>query len=853
MKRAHDLSGAEKRKAKKLKQENAVRNTRSLCSFLTVESSTATPPAQTKYAAGAAEGTDVASEADDAVPCTSHQSLPSEEDYSDTEPEPASDVDDAQPTPCLVVEPCRFPSDPITDDPASWRKLSDCDRINLVSKGPVQVCEHDFPLNEETPKRRFTTNNYYLNLANNEKVCRSWLVYSTSVDSVYCFPCFLLGDGKCRSGFSAESGFGNKWSTLSKALKEHEGSVHHKECMLKWHVMRSDETVDKATMNQIREEQKYWKSVLWRLISIIQFLAERNLALRGASEKFGDARNGNFLGEVELISKFDPILAEHVRRAKSKELGDHYLSNKIQNELISLLGSATQQKIVSRVIQSKYYSIMVDCTPDLSHTEQLSIVIRGVDVNESIGAEVYEHFVEFVGVSDTTGKGLCEEILLFLAKFGIPVADCRGQGYDNGSNMRGKTKGTQARLLEINPKAAYMPCASHRLNLVIADAAKSSVVTILFFGYLQRMYNLFSASTKRWQILKKHVTKITVKNLPDTRWEAKCDAVKALRYQTAEVVAALEELERLAVECKDGVVVTECRSLSNEIRSWRFLVCLIIWYDLLFQINMISKALQSPKMCLDDQIAHVEAGMKFVSEYREEGLVSAEVTARELAEDLEVDRSYPEPRRRKKTRLFSYESIDSDQQTGEDVFRTQFFYPLLDVTFSSLQERFKEMKDFQSNFGFLCGLASMQEAVGTKTLASHCADLANGPTSGDVSAFDLEREITSFVGFASQRKLHGLSAIECLRYIHKHSLVDLYPNLSVSLRILVSLPVTVASCERSFSKLKLIKTYLRSTMSQERLVGLSVISIEHEICRSIDMHELVDKFASMKSRKVILQ
>ena len=150
----------------------------------------------------------------------------------------------------------------------------------------------------------------------------------------------------------------------------------------------------------------------------------------------------------------------------------------------------------------------------------------------------------------------CEQILLFLEKFGLPVVDCRGQGYDSGSNMRGSTRGVQAGLLEINPKAAYMPCASHRLNLVIADAAKSSVVAISFFGYLQRMYNIFSASTKRKDILKKHAIKITVKNLPDTRWKAKCDAVKALslRYQTAEVVAALEELGQLAVQCKDGVV-----------------------------------------------------------------------------------------------------------------------------------------------------------------------------------------------------------------------------------------------------------------------------------------------------------
>jgi len=42
-------------------------------------------------------------------------------------------------------------------------------------------------------------------------------------------------------------------------------------------------------------------------------------------------------------------------------------------------------------------------------------------------------------------------------------------------------------------------------------------------------------------------------------------------------------------------------------------------------------------------------------------------------------------------------------------------------------------------------------------------------------------------------------------------------------------------------------------MSQERLVGLAMTSIEHEMCRSLDTYELVEKFASMKARKVLLQ
>jgi len=57
------------------------------------------------------------------------------------------------------------------------------------------------------------------------------------------------------------------------------------------------------------------------------------------------------------------------------------------------------------------------------------------------------------------------------------------------------------------------------------------------------------------------------------------------------------------------------------------------------------------------------------------------------------------------------------------------------------------------------------------------------------------------------------SPLDVLRYLYDSRLHEVFPNLAVALRILLTLPVTVASAERSFSKLKLIKTYLRSTMN----------------------------------------
>ena len=88
--------------------------------------------------------------------------------------------------------------------------------------------------------------------------------------------------------------------------------------------------------------------------------------------------------------------------------------------------------------------------------------------------------------------------------------------------------------------------------------------------------------------------------------------------------------------------------------------------------------------------------------------------------------------------------------------------------------------------------------------------------------------------------------------IHDYKLKESYPNIEIAIRIFLSKPVTTASCERSFSKLKLIKTYLRSTMAQERLSSMAILSIETEIASKLDYEEVIDKFADTKARKISL-
>ena len=78
---------------------------------------------------------------------------------------------------------------------------------------------------------------------------------------------------------------------------------------------------------------------------------------------------------------------------------------------------------------------------------------------------------------------------------------------------------------------------------------------------------------------------------------------------------------------------------------------------------------------------------------------------------------------------------------------------------------------------------------------------------------------------------------------------DTFPNVEIALRMYLVLMVTNCSGERSVSKLKLIQIRLRTSMTQERLNDLAIMSIESDVMRSVDFESTIADFALRKSRK----
>ncbi|XP_072155141.1 uncharacterized protein [Bemisia tabaci] len=390
---------------------------------------------------------------------------------------------------------CERPS----DDPFFWKVNEET--VNFFLKNDFnQNIDGDFLKSARTytdgdrVRKRYCNLEFFKRkLQNGISISRANLVYSPSQGSIYCAPCMLFNRGATK--FSSETGFSD-WAHARDRIADHENSSSHRDCLIKFRDCKNEiGRIDHELRVQITKEQEYWKNVLRRVVSVIKKLASRGLAFRGTDETFGSVSNGNFMMCLELISEYDPFLADHIARHGSTGRGNvSYLSSTIYEELIELMGKSVLEHVVKLVKIAKYYAVIVDSTRDLNKKDQLTLLVRYVNTT-GIPEERFLTFIENCG---HTGEEMAESVLKYLAFVDLSIEDCRGQSYDNAANMSGKFKGLQARLKAANSVITYVPCALHSMNLSGSSAAESCKMTVVYFDFLQSVYNFISSSTHRW-------------------------------------------------------------------------------------------------------------------------------------------------------------------------------------------------------------------------------------------------------------------------------------------------------------------------------------------------------------------
>lgn len=743
------------------------------------------------------------------------------------------------------------------DDIGKWPEhIDDNIRLHLIQQGQeiVQHIDTNFAemstvtrsdscsLKSKGETRRLTKDWFYRTLTNGEKVLRTWMAYSPAKASLFCFCCRLFENVSTPNGskFCSSDGF-NTWWKLNPKVSSHESSALHIQNYYKWKELETRlqklQTIDKKEQDIVAKEIKKWQEILIRMFDIIRFLAKQNLALRGHIENDTGTNRGNFLELVNLIAKYDPVLREHLVRSKmSGKISITYMSPQIQNEFISILGNKVRQHIIEQIKKAKYYSIIFDSTPDLSHKDQTSQVLRYV-VIENQEVKVMESFIDFIETKDKTAEGISKMILDKIQADGLDISNCRGQAYDNAAVMAGKYSGVQQRIREINPKAEFVPCSNHSLNLVCLHAASVEVDSVTFFGTLERCYSFFSSSTHRWEVLITATGK-SLKRVQDTRWSARGDAVNVTWHHYKDILVTLEELTEAGESLNTR---TDAGTLLVSMQSFSFLCFLGLWQPVLHEVNDAQKYLQTRGLDIRLCAQKVNALQMILTEKREEWANGAVSYAKNMCEELGIS---IKPRRRiTRKHIFDDGTRDADLSCENELRRKLF--SSLDRVIAEIRERFQQLQNLTDKFAYLTP-AILLDPDNTECNLDYASDEI------DEQDFKLERlRLRTFVvATGNENELINADSLELFKFIVKSKLEDTLPNILIMFRIFFTVAISNASCERSFSKLKLIKNYLRSTMSTLRLTNLAILSIEQEVCDAIDIDGAIKDFALKKSRRI---
>ena len=174
---------------------------------------------------------------------------------------------------------------------------------------------------------------------------------------------------------------------------------------------------------------------------------------------------------------------------------------------------------------------------------------------------------------------------------------------------------------------------------------------------------------------------------------------------------------------------------------------------------------------------------------------------------------------------------------------------MIDSLSAELEKRMKVYDDICKIFGFLSELMSLSieqiEDKAKNLVSSYPDDLED----------TLVAELIQFAAFMHTQKrvsVNKSAELTMYRLLPSLNLFHTFPNVEIGLCIYLCMILSNASSERSFSKLGIVKGERRSSMGQERLSMLVLMSIEYELLRSLDFTDTIEEFALAKARKTAI-
>ncbi|XP_049414605.1 uncharacterized protein LOC125877318 [Solanum stenotomum] len=354
-------------------------------------------------------------------------------------------------------------------------------RRYYILKKPCQPKDHKFPKTKFGKEMRKFFPDWF-------NGCK-WLEYSITKDVAFCLCCYLFKN-ECESrGYVVDAAFTKigyrAWKKATERFRAHVGDINsiHNKCFNKMlDLMNQSQSIRTSFDKKSKKEKSESRRRLSASVDVTRFLLKLGLSFRGHDESRSSSKRD-----------VGSIILEKVPK------NEMMCSPSIQKDIVDSCAKETIKSILED-LDGDYFGILVDESNDVSHKEQMTLVLRYVNKE----GEVIERFVGIIHVSDTSACSLKEAIYSFLLDHSLSPSQIRGQGYDGASNMQGHLNGLKTLILNETPSVYCINCFSHQLQLTLVALAKKDSNVDDFFCLVTNVLNIVGASFMRRDLLRKH-------------------------------------------------------------------------------------------------------------------------------------------------------------------------------------------------------------------------------------------------------------------------------------------------------------------------------------------------------------
>ncbi|KAL4141494.1 hypothetical protein QTP88_004124 [Uroleucon formosanum] len=522
---------------------------------------------------------------------------------------------------------------------------------------------------------------------------------------------------------------------------------------------------------------------------------------------------------VELLADLPELEKSNEEFGKKFNLKTNYTSHIIQDELINKCADVVKEIIVKDIEDVEVFGIMCDKARYYKQ-EQMALCVRYVK-----NLDVVERFLGFIDCSmNQDAESLYQYILWYLKKCKLSSKpQIVAQSYDGANVMSGKFNGLQNKIKSQYPYAIYTHCMAHKMNLIVLDMCKYVKETRHVFNTLESLYIHFSHPSKNQKLIEIQ-TKLGIKctsmiRLSDTRWNCRYRNIESVKASYKAIIQALEE----EIENEDDRGVNEAIGILTNLKSGQFIVYLFILHKVLININIVANKFQEKTATLGESKNIIQ-----------------EIFAKDNGISIQTPSEGCKRKRQEPHNLKHFDTaattsaeqnINDTSETIEDYFRKNAFFPVFDTILINLEKRFSaenlQMATAVDQFIQL----NFEES---QIFVDHYKDLMN--VSKEVLQSEIEVAKNCILQSTDKKSI-------TLNHVKKVLTKQNFPNLYKLFQVALTIPISSSTCERSFSAMHRIKTWLRTSMLQERFNNTSILYIEKEIYKSIDTETIINIFA----------